>query len=105
MIDKYSILNGAKYFFIDRLQNYLIFITFSKCASVFETGKNGNISSWKYIGLPEEKFINPYELDTNFSPELNGYVYFKEICFKQNSVSFLHKNIVNLNILYKLDTW
>ena len=27
------------------------------------------------------------------------------MCLKQNSVSFLHKNIVNLYITYKLDTW
>ena len=26
-------------------------------------------------------------------------------CSKQDSVSFLHKNVVNLYITYKLDTW
>ena len=29
----------------------------------------------------------------------------KGICLKQNSVSFLHKNIVNSYITYELDTW
>ena len=57
------------------------------------------------IELSEEKIINPYESDTNFFPELNGSVYFKRICLKQKSVSFLHKNIVNFYISYKLDTW
>ena len=33
-----------------------------------------------------------------------GRVKFKGICLRQDSVSFLHKNIVNLYILYKLDT-
>ena len=30
---------------------------------------------------------------------------FKGICLKQNSVSFLHKNIVNFYIIYKVDAW
>ena len=51
------------------------------------------------------KIINPYESNTEFSPELNGSVYFKEISLKQKSVSFLHANIVKLHISYKLDTW
>ena len=107
MINKYSILNRAKYFSIDRLQNYLVFITFTKYAFIFETSKTDNISSWKSTGLSEENIINPYKSDTNFSPELNGSVYFKGICLKQSvkkSVSFHHKNIVNLYISYKLDT-
>ena len=29
----------------------------------------------------------------------------KRICLKQDSVSFLYKNIVNFYISYKLDTW
>ena len=105
LIDKYSILNGEKYFFRNKLQNYFVFITFNIYAFIFETGENDKIYSWKSIELSEEKNINSYEWDTNFSPELNNSVYFKGICLKQKRVSFLHKNIVNLYISYKLDTW
>ena len=47
-------------------------------------------------------------MDTNFSPEYDSYygiVTFKGICLKQKSVSFLHKNVVNLCISYTLDKW
>ena len=55
--------------------------------------------------MSEEKIINPYESETNFSLELNDFVYFKGICLKQMSVSFLHKNVLNFYISCKLDTW
>ena len=29
----------------------------------------------------------------------------KRICLKQDSISFIHGNIVNLYILYELDIW
>ena len=66
----------------------------SKYAFIFETSKNDNISSYTSTGMSEEKkMIYPYESDTDFPPKLNG------------SVSFLHKNVVNLYVSYKLDTW
>ena len=54
-ISKYSIINGANYFSINRLQNYLVFITLSKYAFIFEADLNDNISSRKSIGLSEKK--------------------------------------------------
>ena len=55
LIDKYSILNGAKYFSVDGLHNYLVFLTFRKYVFIFETNKNNDISSWKSTGLSEGK--------------------------------------------------
>ena len=71
LINKYSILNGAKYFSMDRLQNYLVFLTFRKYVFIFETNKimiflHGNLQDCQ-----KEKIINPYDSDTIFSPELN----------------------------------
>ena len=85
MINKYSIINGPKYFSIDGLQNCLVSTTFRKYAFTFETSKN-NISPWKSIGLSEEKTINPYESDAIFSPKLNGSVDFKRIYLKQKCI-------------------
>ena len=62
------------------------------------------------VGMSQEGTQNSHTQDTTFYPELNdrliqfGRVKFKGICLRQGSVSFLHKNIVNLYILYKLDT-
>ena len=59
----------------------------------------------------EESIKNPRALDVSFDPKVivnykfNSIVEFKYICLKQDSVSFLHKYIVNLYISYKLDTW
>ena len=64
----------------------------------------------KSVGISQEGTENSHTRDTTFYPELNdwltrfGRVKFKGICLRQDSVSFLHKNIVNLYILYKLDT-
>ena len=57
------------------------------------------------------KLKNPHISDTAFVPKLigdylfNNIVTFKGFCLKEDSVSFLHKNIVNLYISYELDTW
>ena len=67
--------NGAKYFSIDRLQNHLVFITFSKCAFISGTSKN-SISSWKFTALSEGKIINPYESNTNFFLKVKGFCIF-----------------------------
>ena len=58
----------------------------------------------------QERIKNPHTSDISFTPKLIGdyqfkKVEFKGICSKQNSVSFLHKNLVNLYISYELDTW
>ena len=53
---------------------------------------------------------NPHTLITTFSPKLIdkfkrfGRMKFKGICWKQDSVHFLHKNISNFCISYKSDT-
>ena len=107
MIYKYSILNGAKYFSSSVLQIYLVFQLF---ISHFLT-KKGKIYSWKSKGMSEESIIPPYPTEESFYPEvirLSGGKYelkFKGMCLKQNSVSFLHKNIVNLCINYRLYAW
>ena len=54
--------------------------------------------------MPEECIENPQTSDISFAPKLIGdyqfqKVEFKGICLKQDSVSFLHRNIVNLYIL------
>ena len=59
--------------------------------------------------MSKENIKNRYISDISFASELIGdcqfkKVEFKRICFKLDSASFLHKNVVNLYISYQLDT-
>ena len=73
---------------------------------VVKANNNSNkIESLKSIRM------SPESIKITFSPELIDRftrffrMKFKGIYLKQDSASFLHKNIVNLYITYKLDTW
>ena len=55
--DKYRILNGAKYFFSDVLQNYLIYISANKYIEFFSGTLE--IYSWNTTGISKENNENP----------------------------------------------
>ena len=60
--------------------------------------------------MSEESLKNPSTPDNSFDPKgIVVYplskVKFNGNCLKQDIVSFLHKNIVNLYITYELDAW
>ena len=107
MINKYSIFNGAKYFSLDGLQSYLVFQ--SSCG--YFLAKNGRIDSWKPNGMSRESITTLSTTDKSFYAEVISFFggkygfKFKGTFLKQNSVSFLHENIVNLYVTYKPDTW
>ena len=61
-------------------------------------------------GCLQESQKKVLKIDISVTPKLIGdyqfkKVEFKGICSKQNSMYFLHKNVVNLYISYELDTW
>ena len=93
----------------NRLLNYLVFIS-SWCID-FINNDSDNIESWGPTGMLQESIKNLNISDINFFPKIigdhkfNSRVGLKEICLKQENVSFLHKNVANLYISYKLDTW
>ena len=73
------------------------------------TVKDTKIGSRDLKGISRESIAPPSTTDKSFYPEkIYSYgIYnleFKEICLKQNSVYFLYKNIINLYIIYKIDT-
>ena len=107
MINKYSILNDAKYFSSDGLQNYLVLISVRRVGVNNSTDK---IELWGSTGRSEEEIKNAHISDVIFSPKLIDNfrfrkVKFEGICLKRDSESFLHKKIVNLYIYYELNTW
>ena len=77
----------------------------------FEYIRDNKIKMWISTGMSEETIKNPHTSDITFSPELTdnlsriSRVKFKGIFLKQDSVSFLHKKVVNSYISYTLDTW
>ena len=60
--------------------------------------------------MSEETITIPSRAENSFNPEIiynygRGRIKFKGICLKQDSVSFIDRNAVNLYIRYKVDTW
>ena len=66
MIDKFSILNRAKYFSLGIFPNYLVLIPAIKHIKYFHG--TTQIYSWKSNGMSEESLENVTKLDSNFAP-------------------------------------
>ena len=107
MIDKFSSLNGAKYFSSGKLQNYLVFITTKKYINNFSG--TTKIDSWNSNGMSEENIANVTKSDSNFASifvdhhvlqdkNFNGH------CLINNNISII-KKVVNLYISYVLNPW
>ena len=66
LINKFSILNGVKYFFSGIFQNYFVFIPAKKCIKYF----NGTtcIDLRKPNGMSEENIENKTKSGSNFTP-------------------------------------
>ena len=56
LINKFSILNGAKYFFAGIFQNYLVFMPAKKHLKYFSS--TTHIDLWKSNGMSEENIKN-----------------------------------------------
>ena len=66
LINKFSILNRAKYFSFRIFQNYLIFVPAEKYIKYF-TGTT-QVESWKSNGMSEESIVNITKSDSSFTP-------------------------------------
>ena len=71
MINKFSILNEAKYFSSGILQNYLVFIPAKKDISYFSD--TTRVDSWKSNGMSEKYVQNITKSDSNFAPTFVGH--------------------------------
>ena len=74
MINRFSILNGAKYCFSGISQNYLVFTTAKK--NIKYSSGTARILTWKFIGMSEE---NIPKSEGNFAiiySESNKSIYF-----------------------------
>ena len=107
LINKFSILDGAKYFPSGISQSYLVFIPAKKYIKYFSG--TTKIYSWKSNGMSGESVENITELDSNFAatfvehhvlPEIN----FSGHCLVSNNIS-IRKIVINLYISYTLSPW
>ena len=65
------------------------------------------ILSWKSKGLSAESIKPPTTSDNSLTPALNYYgtktrVKFTGSCLKQSKITYTHKKVVNIYIVYEL---
>ena len=104
MINKFSILNKAKYFSSGIFQNYLVFIPAIKYIKYFHDSTK--IYSSKSTEVPEESIENITKSDNNFAPTFVNHdslpdINFNGHCLLKNNISIL-KKVINLYNLYTL---
>ena len=97
MIDKLSILNGAKIFY---------FRNISKLFSIEYFSGTTRTESWKSNGMSEESIENMTKLDSSFTQTIVYHHLLPDINFNghrliKNNIS-MHKKVINLYISYTL---
>ena len=104
-LQKYSPLNryflSKSYFKDDGIQNYLIFQLMSRYLKFVTNSQN--ISSWRSKGLSDEeiKVVNGLYPSVNYVNE-KLRLKFEGSCLAQTKVTYTHKNIVNVYIVYEI---
>ena len=104
MLNKFSIINGAKYFSLGIFPNYLVFTPAIKYIQYFYA--TTRIYSWKSNGMSEESIKNITISDSNFAPVFVDHhslpnINFNGHCFIKNNIS-IPKKAMNLYISYTL---
>ena len=104
LINKFSILNGAKHFSSGIFQNYLVFIPAKKQMKCFSG--TTQIELCKSNGMSEESIENITKSDSNFAPNFVDHhllpdMIFNGHCLIKNNIS-IPKKVINLYISYAL---
>ena len=92
------------------MQLYLIFQPIYKTITIF-SGLKSTISEWESKGLSNVKFTSAYVANVSVFPKLIWMntrirLKFKGSCLKQEDTApFTPNNVVNLFIVYELDSW
>ena len=105
LINKFSILNRAKYFSSGIFRNYLVFIPDKK--HIKYLSGTTKINFWKSNGMSEENLENITKSDSIFVPTFAGHhllpdINFNRHCFIDNNIS-IHKKVITLYISYTLN--
>ena len=104
LMNKFSILNGAKYFSSGMFQNYLVFIPVKKYLKYF-SGTTW-IDSWKSNGTLKKNIENITKSVSNFAPTFVDHHLLPDINFNGrcliNNIS-ISKRVISLYISYTLN--
>ena len=89
----------------DGTQNYLVFQPLNKYFKSIT--KTDYVSSWKSKGLSSESIKPPTTSDNSLATSLNYYgtktkKKFTRSCFKQSKVSYTHRKVVSIYIVFEL---
>ena len=104
LINKFSILNGAKCFSSGIFQNYLVFMPAKKCIKYFSG--TTQIDLWKSSGMLEGNIENINKLDSNLAPKFVDHYSLPDINFNGHcliSNISVPKKVTNIYIPYKLN--
>ena len=82
LINKFSILNGAKYFSLGIFQNYLVFKPTKKYIK-YMTGTT-RIEWWKSNGMSEESIENINKSDSDFAPTFVDHHLLPDMTFNEH---------------------
>ena len=104
LIDKFSIINGAKSFSLGIFQNYFVFISATKCIKYFHG--TTKIYLWKSNGMSKENIEHITNWSSNCAPTFVDDHLLREInfnghCLIKNYIS-TPKKVRNLYISYTL---
>ena len=106
-MNKFNILNGAKYFSSGIFPSCLVFILAKKYMKYFSG--TTRIDSWKSKGMSEENIENITNSDNNSAPTFVDHYLLPDInfnghCLMKHNIS-IPKNVINLYISYSLSPW
>ena len=90
------------------MQNHLVFHPLRKYFKVITNANTKYISSWQSKGLSDESIKPPATSDYKLNPKVNYYgtntrLEFRGSCLKQDKITFNHREIVNIYIVYEID--
>ena len=102
-----SYFKDKSHFEEDGTQNYLVFQLMSRYLKTIAGVCNGNyIYYWESKGLSEEKISSIKTSNRSITPNLSYYstkrVEFNGSCLKQDKITFNHRKIVNIYIVYEI---
>ena len=103
-----SCFRGKSHFEEDGTQNYLVFQPMYRYfRTIIGFGSGNYIYFWKSIGLFDDRSNSNTASNYKITPELSYYgtktrVEFNGSCLKQDKVTYNHRKIVNIYIVYEM---
>ena len=105
-MNKFSILNGAKYFSSGIFEIYLVFMSAKKYIKYFNS--TTRIGSWESNGISEENIENITKSDGNFAQTLVDHLVLTDISFNENCLInniYIPKKVINIYTSYTVTPW